>query len=383
MRVAVASRIFEPEPSAASFRLAALAGELARSGAEVEVLTVKPIEAHRQYEHTRPYRVKRFPVLRDRSGYVRGYAQYMSFDIPLFFRILFGRRKDAIVVEPPPTTGFFVRLAAGIRRIPYYYFGADIWSDATESTGAMPLVVSIVRSMERFALAGAAGVFSVNEGVTERILEISPKSVVYTVGNGVNTEVFSSEGESLGEGRFAVYTGTASEWQGADVFVKAFAQIRESHPDVSLVFLGQGSAWPALKELAAELESPVKFVPTVPPEEASSWLRGASFSLASIAPDGGYDFAFPTKIFASWATGTPVLYAGPGPARAMLDEQAGLGIGVDHGVAEVREALNQLFAHDCSKEAIASWAKENVSLESVAARAVDAIQFDFEAKQGA
>ena len=47
MRVAIASRIFEPEPSAASFRLGALASGFAGTGAEVRVLTVRPVPALR------------------------------------------------------------------------------------------------------------------------------------------------------------------------------------------------------------------------------------------------------------------------------------------------------------------------------------------------
>lgn len=43
MRVTLASRIFEPEPSAASFRLGMLTTELAEHGHQVKVLTVRPL----------------------------------------------------------------------------------------------------------------------------------------------------------------------------------------------------------------------------------------------------------------------------------------------------------------------------------------------------
>ena len=76
------------------------------------------------------------PVLRDEAGYVRGYAQYMSFDLPLALRLLAGRRPDLVVAEPPPTTGAVVRVIAALRGVPYAYYAADVWSDASQATGA-------------------------------------------------------------------------------------------------------------------------------------------------------------------------------------------------------------------------------------------------------
>lgn len=381
MRVAIASRIFEPEPSAASFRLGALATAFVSAGHEVAVLTVRPAAGDAAPgDRQRPFRVARFPVLRDRTGYVRGYLQYLSFDVPLFFRILFGRKRDLIVVEPPPTSGFFVRLAAGLRRTPYAYYAADIWSDASESTGAPAPVVGMVRSMERFAMLGARGVLSVNEGVSARAREIAPQARVHTVGNGVDTEVFSCDGPVVESGPYAIYSGTASEWQGAGIFIEALARIREDHPGARIVFLGQGSDWDVLREQAATLpEGAVRFVPTVPPLEAAAWMRGAVVSLASIRPDAGYSFAFPTKVFASWASGTPVVYAGPGPVRAFIDahgDDAALGAAVDYEVDRVADALAAAFASRPDAETrgrTGAWAAANVSLASVAERAVRAL----------
>lgn len=396
MEIAITSRIFEPEASAASFRLDALANAFVDAGHTVTALTVRPRKGDREAggqdssDANRRYLVRRFPVLRDTSGYVRGYAQYMSFDIPLFFRILCGRNRGLIVTEPPPTTGFFVRLAAKLRRTPYVYYAADVWSDAAESTGASRLVVSVVRRMERFALSGARGVLSVNAGVTARVREIAPGSRVHTVGNGIDVGVFSPDsgtpGASPSGHPTVVYSGTASEWQGAGLFIDAFSQVLEKHPEAQLVFLGQGSDWPALQERASELvkRGSVAFVPTVPPSEAASWLRSAIVTIASIRPDAGYSFAFPTKVFASWATGTPVVYAGPGPIHEFLAEHneeakrsgAMLGEACTYDVTEVTEALLRAFdssPHHETRRATGAWAARTVSLDSVAARAVHLI----------
>ncbi|MBC9944642.1 glycosyltransferase family 4 protein [Leucobacter sp. cx-328] len=385
MHIAIASRIFEPEPSAASFRLDALATGFTEQGDRVRVLTVRPAPANVRSgddpyrDADRAYTVTRFPVFRDNSGYVRGYFQYLSFDIPLFFRILFGAKQDAIVVEPPPTTVFFASIAAKIRRIPVFAYAADVWSDASESTGAPGAVVKVVRWLEKFAWNNARGVFSVNDGVTDRVREIAPKAAVRTVGNGINTEVFIASGEIPAAAQelrsaapYVIYTGTASEWQGAEVFVQAIAELHKRGVDLRLVFLGQGTALPELKNTAAELQVPVEFYDPVPPEQAAAWLRGSALSIASIRPGAGYDFAYPTKIFAAWACGTPVVYAGPGPAREVLSENPVLGRGVDHEVTAVADALQAIISEKAeSASAIEAWAQENVSLSGVARRAVE------------
>lgn len=371
MRIAIATRIFAPEPSAASFRLTALAEAFSERGLDVEVLTVTPPE-HLHPELTTKYRVNRFPVLRDKTGYVRGYLQYLSFDIPLFFRVLFGKNRNALVVEPPPTTWLFATIAAGIRRIPLYTYAADIWSDASESTGAPSFVGRAVRAMERFAWKRSRTVFAVNEGVAQRVREIAPSARVLNIGNGIDTKVFSLNGPAVkrdDQSPYLIYTGTASEWQGAEVFIHALKLLRDQGRDLKLVFLGQGTALQSLKILAESLQQPVEFVETVPPEIAAQWLRGSSVGLASIRPGTGYDFAFPTKVFASWATGTPTVYAGPGPVRDTLTDSPFLGIGVEHESTQVAGAIEAVLTRgkrDGTR--IAEWAVNNVSLASVAGR---------------
>ena len=135
MRVVLASRLFVPEVAAAAFRLRALTDALAGAGHEVTVLTTRAPEAAGPPPETGA-RVLRRPVLRDRSGSVRGYLQYASFDVPLAFRLLL-RRMDAVVCEPPPSTGVVVAAVCALRRVPFFYYAADIWSDALVAAGIL------------------------------------------------------------------------------------------------------------------------------------------------------------------------------------------------------------------------------------------------------
>ena len=380
-RVVLATRIFAPEAAAATFRLGALVRALAGQ-AEVRVLTAAP-PLHlrgRQTPDDGKVHVSRWPVLRDATGYVRGYLPYLSFDLPLALRLLTEPRPDVVVVEPPPTTGAVVRTVGALRRIPYVYYAADVWSDATASMGAPAVVVSAMRAVESYALRGARDVIAVSDGVADRVrslLGAASGVTVHVVPNGIDTDVFSPVGErhpEAPETPYLVYAGTASEWQGAEVFAEAMREVVAAEPGARLVFLGQGSSWPALQRLRDELPAgAIELRPLVPPQEAAAWLRGAAAALVSVRPGVGYDFAYPTKVIAALATGVPVIFAGPGPAADDVREH-GLGEAVAHDPAPVATAMLSAVrraggSSAAEREQRITWVRERRSLTATGAAA--------------
>ncbi|WP_156251844.1 glycosyltransferase [Pseudactinotalea terrae] len=372
MRAAVVTRIYAPEVAAAAFRLGKMVSALARHG-QVDVLTV--IAAGEHHHPPAAVRVRRWPVLRDRSGYVRGYLPYLSFDVPLLLRLILMRKPTVFVVEPPPTTGVAVRIVCAVRRVPYAWYAADVWSDATASTGAPAIVTKVVRALESWVLKGAAVSLAVSEEVADRVRELGAPHVV-TVGNGIDTEIFCPQGERLAGPRTFVYAGTASEWQGADVFARAMPQVLAAVPDARLVYLGHGSAWPTIGTVAASLpQGAVTMHASVPPERSAAWLRGAAAAVVSIVPGQGYDFALPTKLFAALGTGTPVIHAGVGAAADLVREHE-LGWVADHDVDAVAAAMIAALRapdgeHERSRRA--AWVAEHRSLAAAAERAAAAV----------
>lgn len=373
MRVIIASRVFAPEPAAAAFRLAALARELVDRGHEVEVLTSR-LPTGVVGEIPAGVRVRRARVVRDRSGIVRGYLPYLSFDIPLFFRLLAQRRADVYVVEPPPTTGLSVLCATALLRRPFVYYAADILADAAASAGSPVAVVSVVRWMERTVWRRAARVLSVSATVTARLIELGvPAARIDEVGHGIDTAVFSPEGAARdAEPPYALYAGTASEVHGAGVFVDAIAHV----PGLRLVFVGAGSEVEKLRRRADEVApGRVEFYTTVAPADVARWLRGATVALASVKPDGGYQFAFPTKMYAAAACGVPLLFSGEGPGAAFAD-RAPLGVAVSHDSMEVAAALQGMLGRQpdqTMRDALVRLAREEFSMTAVSRRVADVI----------
>lgn len=395
-RVLIASRIFRPEPAAASFRLAAVEAALLDRGADVTVLTTVPAPggergrqsvalepAHKDGRSRAASVVSRWPALRDKTGYVRGYLPYMSFDIPLFFRLLTAKRPGVILVEPPPTTGAVTRVAAALRRVPYVWYAADVWSDATEVTGAPALIVNTLRAVERFAIRGAAGVIAVSGGVASRVEALGGTNVA-VVPNGIDTGVYSPDVPTLTEGEledlgvtgpYFVYAGTASEWQGAKIFAEAIGKLAAKDDRIQVVFVGQGTEWEKIGAIGGELRSKygrevVLQVPSQSQTFVARLLAGSEGALVSIVPGLGYDFAYPTKVLAALAAGKPVVYAGAGPVTADVKDHH-LGIAVDFEVEAVAVGIQEAMQGAFSAEHLRGWVVENRSMKAMGNKVAD------------
>lgn len=370
--IVVASRVYTPEPVAAAFRQEALVLALERAGAEVTVLTTTAPGAG--HARSRARKVSRWPVKRDSQGQVRGYVSYMSFDLPLALRLLLQRPMDALVLEPPPTTGMVGMVAAAIRRVPFTFYAADVWSDATDSVDGVPSVVrAAVRWAEKTVWKRAARVLTISPGVQHRVEElVGRRPSLVMVGNGIDTATFSDEGEKGEEqGPYFVYAGTVSEWQGAGVFLDAFAQVRDTHPDARLLFFSEGSGRDELEaRVRAEGIEGIEFRDKIPPAQVAAHLRGAVAGLSSITPGQGYEFALPTKIYAATATGTPVIHAGEGAAHDRIRDNS-LGWACDHDAGQVAEAMSAALSGERAVDAqhLRRWTLENASLAGCAEQA--------------
>lgn len=375
-RVLIATRLYPPEVGAGAFRLQALADGIVAQGAESQVITTAPPSfAPAPVEH-RGVTVSRAKVLRDGGGNVRGYVQYLSFDLPLFFRLLF-RRADVVVSEPPPTTGLIVMVTSWLRRRPFVYYAADIWTDGLIALGAPRFMVATMRKLEGFVLRRAAATVAVSDEVADKVRAFGvPSERVSVVGNGVNTDIFNPDVPRMAtSGPLFLYTGTMSEWQGPGIFIDAFARVLQRYPSARLQFFGQGAEEPALRKQVARLGlGSVEFGGVIPPAETAKWLRSATSALACIKPGLGYDFAKPTKTYAAAACGTPVIFAGPDAGRMIVSDNE-LGIGIDYDtdavVAAMCTAIEQQDSGvtEAARGNRAAWARSNASIEITGTKA--------------
>lgn len=374
MNIVIASRLFLPEPGAAALRLGGLAQALADRDYSVTVLTST---YQKQTAYLPSVKIKRLPVLRDKLGAVRGYFPYLSFDIPLFFRLLVQRNVKAVICEPPPTTGLITRIACAIKKVPYVYFAGDILTDATKEAGAPAIIVKTVEKLEQFAMRGASLVITVTPGVDSRAKELGAKSTVL-VPNGVDTQQYRGDipKDFPSNKRVLLYAGTTSPVHGSGIFISAFRIVHELYPDSELVYLGQGADWENLKRQASLTSLPIRFLPLVPNEVAKGWYKHATIGLVSLT-DNNYSYAYATKCLSSLSQGTPVVYVGGGQTKLDI-EQNNLGLVASYSTNEVAEniiALLQAIDSGTSPvpEKLIEWVENNRSLKTSSNLIVDSL----------
>lgn len=374
MRVTIVSRIYRPEPAAASIYLGAVADELLNQEHSVDVITAAPPRGTQM--QSRGERVRTLPVLRDANGYVRGYIPYMSFDIPLAFRLLFARRPDVVLMEPPPTTGVVVRIICALRRLPYVYDAADIWSDAAQLEPVSPFVVKVLRALERFALRGATHIVTISQGVIDRLRALGIARAVTLTGFGADTREFPLSKRSP-EPLF-VYAGSYSASHGAEILIDAFARFLPTHPDYVLRFIGNGSERHLVEARAAELgiRDRIEYLDPVSPANLLPHLGAAAASLATIRPGTVYEYSYASKAFSSLSAGCPVLFAGSGPTGSLIETanaHVRAGYSCTYDADSIASAMAELADNRPTPDqraALSEWTAQEHSMSTVARRVV-------------
>lgn len=376
MRVVIATRIFGPEVSAASGILRTWAEEFRDRGAKVTILTARPPRGS-VIDDPPGIEIRRAPVKRDRQQYVRGYLSYMSFDIPLAFRLLFSRKADLYIVEPPPTTVAVVRVIAALRRTPYVVRAADYWAEAAELVTSNRFVLSTLRRVEVWGLQGARVLFAAHQPLIERFRALGITTRAVPIGFGADTQHFRYNGEAPADPPLFVYAGTHSEWHGAGIFVEAMREVVQQRPDARLAYYGNGEDRAALHARAVELEidHAVAFHPPIPPSELAAILASATISVASLAPVAANEYALATKVYSSLAAGCPVIFTGVGPTIAFLDEAdhpAGVAVPYEPGaVAAAMIAAMDAPLQPPARAELARWSSTQFSLSAIATQVVD------------
>ncbi|MFT4246052.1 MAG: glycosyltransferase family 4 protein [Micrococcaceae bacterium] len=377
-KIIIATRIYAPEPAAAAFRLRNLAKGFTSLRAKTKVITTT-VPNLKEELNDKDVTIERKWALRNKQGNIKGYLNYLSFDIPLFIRMLKAETPDVYVSEPPVTTATVVNTVARLRKRPWAYYAADVWSVAAKSFGAPAQIVKALEILECKMLNFSNLVLTVSPNMSQQLQDIGVKpEKIEIVGNGVDMSIFNSEADKpnhkLAQKPYFIYAGTLSAWQGTDIFINALPKVLEKYPNMNIIILGQGDHEQALRGAATKAApNNVHFLGVKPGEEAAKWIAHAEASLASVDPAQGYTVAQPTKTFAASACGTPVIYAG-NDAGSELVKRENLGIAVDYQIPEVADAMLEMLNNPWqNRKRLSNWASENASLQNIGKKAAELI----------
>ncbi|MBT1035420.1 glycosyltransferase [Canibacter sp. lx-45] len=373
MHLWIVSRVYRPEPGAAAVFLGAVADSTIETGGQVTVIGAKPTpEVAQKYRKIPGEKLVLASVLRNAQGYIRGYLQYLSFDLPLLWRLAVHPKPDIIFVEAPPTTGAVVSIISKLRKIPYVYRAADVWSEAAKHATNSKIVLCLLKYVEKFALRNATELIAMYPSVAKQVRALGVKTKTTIAGVGAETNIFNYR--SVPQRKEFIYPGSYTELHGASVLIDAFKIFSDKNPGYKLRFIGTSTP-----DVKAEMQhkvnqygisSQITFEPAVIPDQLAGELNSAVATLATLNPYGQYSFAFATKIYSSLASGCPTLFAGPGPtAKFIANNPDSQSVVAQYDAQQIAAAMQKIARNPLTaaqRQELAEWTAQNYSLKSAA-----------------
>lgn len=155
----------------------------------------------------------------------------------------------------------------------------------------------------------AAAFIAVSDFIRRKLLEKSyPEEKIIQHYIGVDTAKFSPTHKT--DERYILCVGRHIQKKGIDTLLRAFAQVAQKHPSVSLIQVGTGPLTANFHALVAELgiNKRVRFLGSQPHETVLKLMRGAEiFALPSQTAKNGDCEGLPIVINEASACGVPVV----------------------------------------------------------------------------
>jgi colanic acid biosynthesis glycosyl transferase WcaI len=340
----VITQVYNPEPN---FITADVAQHLSRR-LPVTVLTAHPnYPFGRFYRGVRPWRltrtvengvtVWRLPFFADHSmSLLRRALSYSTFALAATIVAPFvGRRAGVVwVYHGPFTTGLaalWFRLRRNVRVV---FTCADVWPDSFVAAGVRTssVLMRAARLYNRLLNRAAHVIVCATRGTMKRLhLDgIAAERLVYVPVWITGASALTPEADAAGgEPARIVYAGNLGPAQRVETLVRAAGLVALERPDVIFEIYGSGAVEGGLRRLAADIGVPnVVFHGRVPPEVAFQAVVTATAQVVALQRSPLFSCTVPSKLYGSFAAGTPVLYGLHGEAAA-LAEASGGGIAFD------------------------------------------------------
>lgn len=242
------------------------------------------------------------------------------------------RRYRVVQVASPPDPLVFAGLPLRLTGVPLildlheatpeffktrFARAANRWSDR------------LLHVAERVSIRMAKVAISVNRARHERLLRLGyDPAKLRIVSNGPSLGRFRPDAQPtrpfMADGTLRiVYTGAVTPLYELDVVVRAIARLRDTRPDLPVVFdvYGRGDAEPVLQALAMELGVADRLVlhGRVPLDSIPAALAAADIGVSPIQRNPFTEISMPTKALEYAVMGKPVIAADLPAAREHFD----------------------------------------------------------------
>ena len=343
--IAIFSQFYDPEPCAASNRVASMARSLAQRGHHVTVVTGMPTfpkgvvdDSYRGMkgcvEYDGPVRVVRRRAPLAKPGALAGRMRnWISLAVVLTWTALVElRRTDTVIVSSPPITMAIPALAASWRNAAALVVDVrDVFPDMGVRMGIWNSRSFVVRALDLFVrllYSRAAIVVAVTQSARESIVARGvPSQRVVLAPNGFD---FSQEIKPRRRRQLrtfeVAYAGNMGLATGLDMVLDA-AKLLLDRRDVRFVLAGGGlDASRLVARIEDERLTNVRFLGVLSRPASLELLAEAD---AAIVPlHAGLVDAIPSKMFDALAVGCPMILSARGEAVRLL-RASGCGIHVE------------------------------------------------------
>lgn len=190
----------------------------------------------------------------------------------------------------------------------------------------------LTRALERISMWYADHVITINQPIQQLLATRGlPPGKCTVIMNSVDEELFRTGPEKLakdpsdGKATFVMmYHGTLTNIYGLDIALEAFGQAHQNMPGAEFWILGKGPEEKALREQARRLglESKVRFIGSVLPNEIPAWLRRSDAGVLPTRQDVFLDLSFSNKLSEYIIMDKPVIVSGIRTIRYYFTDEA-------------------------------------------------------------
>lgn len=286
---------------------------LVAAGYRVDVLALRSSYSKGKVYELCGVNVYTFALSKKRGSKVRYTFEYLAFLVWACCKlsVLMGQRRYAVIdVNTLPDFLIFAAFVAKWR-------GAKLLLDMHEITpeflmskyevGAGHRQVRLAAWIEKISVGYADHVITINEPIQTllegRCLSASKTTIIM---NAADEALFASaanasepSGSAAARPKFLMmYHGTLTRIYGLDIAIEAFGLAQNDMPGSELWILGGGPEKSSLEQLVRKLglESRVRFVGSVLPQEIPQWLSRCHIGVLATRRDVFLDFSFSNKL---------------------------------------------------------------------------------------
>ncbi|NLF32343.1 MAG: glycosyltransferase family 4 protein [Planctomycetes bacterium] len=274
------------------------------------------------------------------------------------------KRPDVIVATSPPlTVAPTLRLLAGRYRVPGVFEVRDLWPESAIDTGVLtsrPLIKASYR-MEAMGYRAASLINVLTPAFREALIAtkgVEPERLIM-IPNGADLDIMRPGPKDnevrrrlgLTDKYVVSYFGAHGRANRVGQLLDVAARIRDTHPDVRLMLVGDGMEKPDLVADATRrgLDN-VVFVDSVPKDRVCDYINASDVCTAVLMRNETFKTVYPNKVFDYMSCRRPIIIGIDGVARQFVaDAGAGLYAEPENTDAFVA-ALDQLRADPAAAE---------------------------------